>query len=446
MGHEIVIGLHFYQPQRSATRPDLADISTDPEKKDWTAIIEKQCYEPLAQEGVLRKASFDIYQSLLIRLEELDPQVADIYKKSMLTNGIGEAFIHPILPNLSNLDKNIVIAAGVSRFKAITGQTPKIFWPPETAIDQDTLESLVGNGYQGFICAPEQIIQSDGTDSNNQPTRINLKNGQSLIAFPFDREISNHLAFDHEAKKNADQFTATIIKPKNEQIKKTQRIIAWTDAETFGHHSPLSDKFLSYLLETSLPQTGLYPVSINSLLETDLELPEGRIVERSAWSCPHGNLVRWQDSCGCNEGKDTSWKRPFSSAMEYLNRSVSEIIAQQVGPSYSSLVVENFYNHFAHPKLINDTTKALVAAKISSLVAQTSCATFFSSPEVSGKINLLYAYQALVYLQESGLSNVAATLSNNFYRQLSSITYPNSRDTALTTLNKMLGHRATCYT
>ncbi|KKS64067.1 MAG: Glycoside hydrolase family 57 [Candidatus Collierbacteria bacterium GW2011_GWF2_42_51] len=88
----------------------------------------------------------------------------------MKENGIGEAFIHPILPDLSLSDKSIVISAGVGRFKDITGVNPKIFWPPETAIDTETLNVLIDNGYEGFVCAPEQIIQANGSASDNQPT------------------------------------------------------------------------------------------------------------------------------------------------------------------------------------------------------------------------------------------------------------------------------------
>ena len=436
MGREIVVGLHFYQPPREATHPALSHISTDSEKRNWTAIIEKQCYEPLALEGILNKVSFDIYQSLLLQLEKLSPQTAKIYEKSMIENGVGEAFIHPILPDLSSTDKQIVIAAGVNRFKEITGLNPKTFWPPETAIDTETLETLARNHYESFVCAPEQIIQSDGSASDNQPTLISLPSGCQIIALPFDRSISTKLAFD--PKTNADRFTQDYVKPKINEKSSNQLIIAWTDAETFGHHFPFADKFLNYFLDESLPSSGMYPVSINSLSFNSAELPQGRIQERSAWSCSHGNLVRWNGTCDCNSGQDTTWKAPFYSAMRKLNDGVSVLLQREIGPSYPELVSNTFYDHFAHPETVNNLTKALIAAKISSLVARTSCATFFSTPEVSGKINLLYAYQTLLYLQESGLTLEADKLNATLTQDLTLIRYPSGNDTALSALKTML--------
>lgn len=436
MGREIVLGLHFYQPPREATHPLLSIISTDPQKKNWTSIIEKQCYSPLAEEGILNKVSFDIYQSLLLQLEKTNPEIALVYQKEMKENGVGEAFIHPILPDLSKKDKNIVIGAGAKRFKEISGVNPKIFWPPETAIDSETLEVLADNHYEGFVCAPEQIIQQDGSSSDNQPTQIKLSNGRHIIAYPFDRPISSKLAFD--SKTNADAFADFYIKPKGNNCSNNKPIIAWTDAETFGHHYQFADKFLKFLLDSSLPAIGLYPVSINNLQIDKDNLPTGIIQERSAWSCPHGNLVRWNDSCECGWGYDTSWKKPFIQAMNYLNNEVTKVLNNEFGQGYEELVTQGFYEHYAHPEAVNNPEKALIAAKISSLIAKTSCATFFSNPEVSGKINLLYAYQSLIYLRDSGLLSKASEIQRNLFRKLAVISYPNGNDSALSTLEKML--------
>lgn len=436
MGREIVVGLHFYQPPREAFHPTLSNISTDPENKNWTRVIEKQCYSPLTQENIINKISFDIYQSLLVQLEKINPQTALIYQKAMGENGIGEAFIHPIIPDLTRVDKTIVIGAGVNRFQEITGKRPEIFWPPETAIDTETLDVLVENGYRGFVCAPEQIIQPDGSCSDNQPTIINLSKGRQIIAYPFDRSISSNFAFDR--KQNADEFTSSFIKPKINQISQDKTVIAWTDAETFGHHFVNADKFLEYLLNFSLPRAGLYPISINNLNIDLSKLPTGIIRERSAWSCPHGNLIRWNGSCDCAWGQDTSWKQPFSEAMNYLNTEVSIIIERELGVGYESLISKSFYSHYTHPETITNPQKALIAAKISSLVAKTSCATFFGTPEVSGKINLLYSYQSLLYLKDAGLSKTASNIERNLLEKLANISYPNNSGSALKDLEKML--------
>lgn len=435
MSHEIVIGLHLYQPPREATHPILAHISTDPQDINWTGIIKEQCYDKLANENILSKISFDIYQSLILQLEKIDPNIVDIYRKSMDKNGIGESFIHPILPDLSKIDKQIIISAGLSRFKELSGSEPKIFWPPETAIDTETLEVLVDNGYTGFVCAPEQIIQASGSPSDNQPTVILLPSSRQIVAFPFDRQISSQLAFN--PKNNADTFVREIIKPRlDENSKKVA--IAWTDGETFGHHFVFAHLFLDYLLNTSLPSAGLYPISINSLKINISSLPIGKIKERSAWSCPHGDLIRWNGSCDCHRGQDTIWKQPYSFSLKTLNNQISQVLESTIGVQYAQLVSENFYRLYAQPETVKCPTDSLVAAKISALIARTSCATFFDSPEVSGKINLLYAYQSLLYLRESGLTKEADVIQTTLFENLSKVVYPTSHKTALESLEKIL--------
>lgn len=430
-GKPVVIGGHFYQPPRFAFHSDLSHISTDPEGKDWTAIIADQCYRPLAEEGIIDHFSFDIYQSLLIHLEKLDPNLAKFYEQAMIQEGIGESFIHPILPDLTESDREIVLQAGITRYQEITGRHPRFFWPPETALDTPTLETLAVNGYEGFICAPEQIYQFDGQPSDDRPTIIRLSSGRSLIALPFDTKISRELAFN--GKQNADQFANELFRPRVNDLGSGRVLIAWTDAETFGHHYRQGHKFLKYLLETSLPNLGLYPVSINDFHFDLSHLPEGRLKERSAWSCPHENLNRWHGVCSCAD-QDASWKWSFYSAHLRLNQSLDQIILDQFGKLPSQEIAHNFYQIYAHPERTVTPEGKVFAAKISALVARTSCATFFADPETSGKINLLYGYQTIQYLRESGLIKPASELANQYYQDLRNTWYPRQRFSAFDSL------------
>lgn len=109
-----------------------------------------------------------------------------------------------------------------------------------------------------------------------------------------------------------------------------------------------------------------------------------------------------------------------------------------IGDEYPRLVSKNFYRLYAYPESADSPTDSLIAAKISSLIARTSCATFFDSPEVSGKINLLYAYQTILYLREAGLSYTADSIQRTLYDNLSQIVYPGGKGTALDSLQKML--------
>lgn len=435
MGKEVIVGLHCYQPLRLATIPDLSKVSTDPQGLDWTEIITNECYRPLSNAGVLEKASFDVFQSLLLQLDRIDPKLSRVFYSAMKENGIGDPFIHPILPDLTNSDKDIVILSGLNRIEEITGSHPRFFWPPETAIDTQTLDRLSLAGYEGFICAPEQVTQYDGSPSDNTPTIIDLPHGRNILALPFDRTISSRLAFD--PKINADFFAQEIIAPRSNRLRNNQSLIAWTDAETFGHHWKNADKFLDYLLDTSLPQLGLYPIPINQLSFDRARLPHGRIVERSAWSCHHGDLVRWHGSCYCHS-EDTSWKQPFYHALGVLNHSISLLAIDNFGNDYVNVISQNFHSSIAQPEQIVTPQQSLVAAKTSSLVARTSCATFFSSPEVSGKISLLYAYQSILYLKQSGMLEQANSIADQLYQDLANVHYPKTSKTALTTLERMI--------
>lgn len=434
-GRPVIIGGHFYQPPRFAFHPHLSHISTDPEGKDWTAIIADQCYRPLAQEGTIEHFSFDLYQSLLIHLDKMDPDLARFYEKAMIEEGIGESFIHPILPDLTDNDRQIVIQAGITRYQEITGRHPRFFWPPETALDTPTLETLAASGYEGFICAPEQIYQVDGQSSDDRPTKIILPSGRSIIAMPFDTKISRELAFN--GKQNADQFANELFRPRVSDLNNGRVLIAWTDAETFGHHYRDGHKFLKYLLETSLPNLGLYPVSINDFHFDLAYLPEGRLKERSAWSCPHENLNRWHGCCPCAD-QDPSWKWPLYSAHQRLNQTLDQIIIAQFGKLPTQEISRSFYQIYAHPENTDTPEKNLLAAKVSALVARTSCATFFSDPETSGKINLLYGYQTIQYLKDSGLHKQAEELSNQYYQDLQSTWYPRQKFTAFDSLTATL--------
>ncbi len=434
--NKIALNLHFYQPLRHATYPELLSIPTDPENKDWTRIITEQCYRPLVENHSRPRFSFDLYNTLLVQLESLDPQTASAYKEAMAEMGVGEAFIHPILPDLSDIDKQIVIEAGVKRFHQITGRLPQVFWPPETAIDTPTLVALTDNGYRAFICAPEQIVQKDGQPSDNRPTEITLPDGRTIIALPFDRPVSSNLAFN--PKVNADRFVEEVIFPRVKRLDDHQHLLACTDAETFGHHFPYADKFLQYLLETALPNAGITPISVNDLLRPDTHLYQGRIVERSAWSCPHGNLIRWNGACDCAYGQDASWKGGVMFALRHLNEDLSRILLREIGPSYPRLVSQKFYRFLSEPRKITTTQDRLLAAKHASLVGLTSCITFFADPYVSGKINLLYAYQSLLHLADSGLKNQADQMMTDLRRNLSSVKLPNGRGTAWDMLLEMV--------
>ncbi len=404
----LVAGEHFYQPPRQASHSRLEHLTEN--QTDWNTIIAEQCYIPQIENGTLDLASFDFFSTIRQEMNEIAPEQAELLRAAMRERGVGDPFLHVLLPDLSREDKKILITAGFNNFANDVGVNPQWFWAPETALDNETLEVLVEVGYQGVLCAPEQIYDTGG-EADNHPIIINLDNGESITALPFDRPISSSLAFAN--KGNADEYTRSIIIPKIMQLPSSLPLIFWTDGETFGHHDRFAHLFLDYLLKTSLPSNGVEIASINDLQDIwqETDYRSGKLNQRSAWSCPHGNLVRWHGACPCDEGLDGNWKRYFSEGLKHLNQQITDILNQNLDDGWEDELAENFVEHFYHKGFSSDKSidmeTSLLAAKASALAAQISCGTFFNNPGTSGKINLLFARQSLENLIDAGYEKEA---------------------------------------
>lgn len=400
---EIVIGLHLYQPPRRAFHQDLKDRSTDPQGIDWTERIFQECYRRLVDERILTLASFDIYGTLRHELKRIDRNHSQALSRALKDHGVGEPYLHPILPDLCHEDKEILIGAGYEDFRRTTGKAPQVFWPPETALDQETL-TVLAPYYRAVLCAPSQIRRRDGLPADNRPTRIGLGR-HSILALPFDGYVSNKLGFD--AKLDADRFVGEHILPALRPLDTRQRLIGWTDAETFGHHYRQGDLFLQYLLFHSLPDRGVIPVSINELLRADTDPGEGQINHRTAWSCDHGDLRRWHEPCPCGYG-DLTWKGPFYAGLHTLNAFVSGLVRDKLGPQFKDELITDFSKYLENPGgKLSRQKDSLLSAKASALAGVTSCGTFYDNPHTSGHINALFALQSLYHLVDASLMNEA---------------------------------------
>ncbi len=407
------IGLHLYQPPRRAFHHEIAGIDTDPLHTDWTAKILNQSYRPLSlgsSKNVtpsLDIASFDCFGVLRRRISELSLPVYERLCEQMRENGIGDPYLHPLLPDLSDSDKRILIFAGRNAYYRDIGQEPRVFWAPETALDYRTLNILAEAQYQAFICAPEQINRADGKPSDNQPTRVRVSEGRSLIAFPFDRPTSSALAFN--AKDNADVFVNQYFVQAQKRVGQHNFLFADTDGETMGWHDPGAIRFLEYLLAHALTDRGFVPISINALLDLTRNVDEGFLNQRSAWSCPHGDLVRWHGECDCGDG-DLSWKAVFYDAVHRLNAEITQVVAKHI-PDFEAYLLEDFDQALMFSGGTDSIREqSLLAAKASALAAVTSCGTYFEDPHTSGNINILFALQACYHLHDAGLADEANTI------------------------------------
>jgi hypothetical protein len=438
LSKDILLHTHIYQPPRTVSHHLFKDIHTDPEHRDWTAIIDRECYQPLAEKGIFELISFDINGVLLAELERLNSPSLKKLTQNSRDNMVGTSYIHPILPDLSDSEKRIVIGAGLKRFqKDHHGHKPSVFWPPETAMDTKTAAILTEFDYKAFMCAPWQIKLPDGRPADNIPVRLNLPNGKSIIAIPFDRSYSAGLGF-HD-KSNAYTFVDHLVTPSFNDVP-GQQLIGATDGETFGHHWKFGDHFLESLLKHALPSRGFRPIHSGQVDITDL--PEAQLVERSAWSCHCGDLKRWSNHCACT-GPDNSWKSNYYHTFKQLTAGIEKIARQELGGNYVNSMINHFETGFQNPGPSRSTPKeSVLSAYVMALVGRTSCATFFDNPHTSGLINLLFGLVAIQHLKDAGLNRPGAKLEAEYMANLNRVTDPkHHQKTAKHMLENMLHQR-----
>ena len=424
----IVIGEHFYQPPRKGSHHRLVGIKTDPNGVNWNSVVSRESYIPQIKRGILKLASFDFYSTLRIEMEKIAPNEAGKLEKALKERGVGDPFLHVLLPDLSYEDKYILIEAGKQFFEKQTGEEPLWFWAPETALDLETLEVLNECGYIGVICAPEQV-EAHGREVDNHPVRIDLANGEEILLLAFDRPVSTSFAFDK--KTNADEFVYQSIIPRLDRLSNHLPMVTWTDGETFGHHAAFADQFLAYLLKTSLPTAGVAVLGINELVDIwdEDDYIDGSLRERSAWSCPHGDLVRWHGACPCDNGFHGGWKTAFMGAVMDFNEAISSFLEDIFDGDFVDELAKNFKDIFEYNGHGKDRQMSLLAAKASSLASMTSCGTFFDSPGTSGRINMLFIRQALEHLVDAGFRNQAENLLDKLIKTLSTATDPHQNMT-----------------
>ncbi len=119
---------------------------------------------------------------------------------------------------------------------------------------------------------------------------------------------------------NADVFAATSLTQQLDRGKvergEDQLIIVASDGELYGHHKPLREYFLSYLLRDSASAHGFEVTTLGRYLASHPPRRTVRLRMPTAWSCSHG-VARWDTGCACTEG-DSSWKHALRGALNQL--------------------------------------------------------------------------------------------------------------------------------
>lgn len=374
MAKEVCICLHghFYQPPRE--NPWIESIEQQDSAApfhDWNERIHYECYLPNSRARALdakgkiadivnnfERSSFNFGPTLLSWIEAKHP---DTYQSILLAdrlsceahrghgNAIAQVFNHMIMPLANLRDKKTQVRWGIEDFRYRFGRYPESIWLPETACNEETLETLVAEKVKYIILSPYQVRAvrpleggewkdvSNGHIDPKQPYRYFLKNNPALYIdiFFYDGPISKAVGFDNllfDAKLFMQRLESAI-----QDWDRPQLIHIATDGETYGHHKAYGDRVLAYLTYIEIPRRGYRLVNYAEFLEEnppryEVRLIEGDNNEGTSWSCAHG-VMRWKDHCGCRGDGPSSWtqhwRKPLRWALDWLRDELAQIYEKE---------------------------------------------------------------------------------------------------------------------
>lgn len=317
---------HFYQPPRED--PFTGQIPQEPGAAPFENYNEKittECYRPNAELGNFARISFDLGPTLAAWLEQRHPDVYQAFlaadREHLARYGVGnalaQAYNHAILPLATTRDKRTQIRWGLDDFAHRFGHRADGMWLAETAVDQETLSILAEEGVRYTVLAPWQAAEPI---TPGEPYLVTLPGGRSITIFFYNGPLSAGVSFNDEVTSNADTFVTAHLRPQlnaaMSERGEDQLVIVATDGELYGHHKPLRQHFLRYLLRDSAPAHGIEVTTLGRYLQTHPPLRTVRLRMPTAWSCSHG-VARWDTGCDCTEG-DSSWKHALRSALNHL--------------------------------------------------------------------------------------------------------------------------------
>ncbi|MEN9353864.1 MAG: hypothetical protein RL318_1189, partial [Fibrobacterota bacterium] len=466
---QLCIHGHFYQPPREnpwTGRIELQDSAAP--HHDWNVRIQRECYAPngasrlLDEKGRIRvihnnyrRMSFNFGPTLLEWMERADPDgYASILEADRLScqdnnghgNALAQVYNHAILPLGTERDRRTQIEWGVRDFELRFGRKPEGMWLAETAINMDTVVSLIESGIKFTVLAPTQAekIRSLGGDAWTDVSGNDIDTTRPYRIYPLDAEgeplcgghldvffyhggISAAIGFEHLLR-DSHHFFERLKGAWNPLEPRAQLVNVATDGESYGHHEPFGDMALAYLLETLCSQGHVQTINYGHFLELHPPRHEVRLKnahsEGTAWSCAHGT-GRWNRDCGCSsggrDGWNQAWRGPLREAMSLL-RDHAEAAWDALSPKFlrdswaarwelpsmrHSLVErEAFFK--AHLRENNGQKEHSDFLRLAELVrmgqfALTSCGWFFD--DISGLEpvqNLRYARRACELLRELG--------------------------------------------
>ena len=467
----LIVHGHFYQPPRE--NPWTGQVETETPAApfhDWNERIHFECYranafvragEPGPDEQFINNyehLSFNFGPTLLSWLEQHHTytyaRIRDADRESALTraghgNAIAQAYGHAILPLCNEHDLRTQIRWGVADFRYRFGREPEAMWLPETACNDEVMNSLIDAGLRYVILAPHQatrvgITTGDGLDSTGECYEVSentINTGiayryvgsdsrkQSIAVFFYDGPTSRAIAFEKQLASSRELVDAFArASPGREMINVA------TDGETYGHHFKFGDLCLAHTLITEAPSSGFRVTNYGEFLDHNpprlgIEINNGARGEGTSWSCAHG-VDRWIRDCGCYTGGEPNWHRrwrtPLRAALDFLRDENIPYFESTRNDLFTfpwaardesiSLILDNtasreeFVTAQAGRSLsAQDQARALTWLELQRmlLLMYTSCGWFFNDISGIETIQILrYAARAVYLMDHLGLPSV----------------------------------------
>jgi alpha-amylase/alpha-mannosidase (GH57 family) len=434
----ICIHGHFYQPPRENPWLEAIEIQESAHPwHDWNQRIAEECYTPNTQARILDERgrisritnnyeylSFDFGPTLLVWLETHVPRTyeaivqADLVSRKTRSghgNAIAQAYNHLIMPLASERDKISQVVWGIEDFRRRFGRDPEGMWLPETAVDLESLNTLVQHGIRFTILAPSQARkfrssprekwQDNGSGSFDitRPYLCVLPGGRTISLFFYDGSISLAIAFQRLLD-SGEHFKDRLLAAFPADGTKPRLLSVATDGESYGHHHRFGEMALAYTLKRLLEDPSVRLTNFAEFLANNPPSAEVEIVENSSWSCAHG-VGRWSEDCGCHienkPGWNQKWRAPLRHALDLVRDRVDPIYVREstglfkdpwaARNDYISVVLDRqaavdrfLSNHTVHQPAPEERLLALNLLELQRhrMLMYTSCGWFFD--DISG--------------------------------------------------------------
>jgi hypothetical protein len=430
----LVVHGHFYQPPRE--NPWTDEMPREPSAApfhDWNARIHAESYRANAfariNDGAGRieaivnnyaRLSFNFGPTLARWVGRHDAQVmarlrvADQAQRARLGKGgaIAQAYAHPIVPLLNAADRRTQLLWGMADFQRRFGRPADGLWLPETAVNADTLETLIELGVRFTILAPEQIaaVRGPGEETWTEVDRDTVDTGRAyfwshrdgsgrrIAIGVFDGPISREIAFG-DASTRAENFLRAVESAAGRSKETASRLVlAASDGELWGHHKKFADLTLAYATHAAAEKRGIEVTNLAAYLDRhppawELSLVPGPNGEGTAWSCAHG-LGRWQRDCGCNFGSGPGWNQKWRGPL----RQALDVVRDAAASFYEDAAAELFIDPWGARDAYGEVVDAAPAERDAALEAFAAPALLAGGDEARDRARLLLELQRATIL------------------------------------------------